>query len=206
MVPENLNRNTSALRKLASNKAKLGFELGTIVNTLCLIDCPFRDFHYCFASHGTCGREYLVNDYYGDRCQLIRSGNPVELLKAPWIRPEDIKEYERIGVDCFKILGREFGKSADFVKVVDIYNKGSFDGNLIELLTCFSDQNFSRMFVMQNKSLGEFTRRFLDHENVCTTKNCEMCNYCNTNARLVSTNNVDSWRETFIKDRYALFK
>jgi collagenase-like PrtC family protease len=136
--------------------------------------------------------------------------HPVEILKMPWIRPENIKEYIRAGIDWFKISGREFKNIADFIKVVEIYNEGSFDGNLMELLHCFAESNFSQVFDIPNKNLDKFARRFFEETSTCTTKDCDTCNYCNINSSLVRVHTSNPWykhfKEAYQKDLSALVK
>ena len=205
MLPEYMNRKIAKLEKLTSYGQKLGCDFGTIVNGLCLIDCPFRDFHYIFNSHAVGGKKYQPNDYYVSRCTLLKLENPAEVLKMGWIRPEDLKQYVNSGINVFKIAGREM-READFLKVVDIYNEGSFDGNLWELFRCFSQPpateklNYSKMFDMPNKELGQFTRRFFEAKSFCSTKDCETCNYCSTNSHLVHVNNFDDWKQSLEKE------
>lgn len=202
MLPESMNRKVGRLEKLIRQGKEVGVEFGTIVNGICLIDCPFREFHYSVNSHSVAGTNFKPVDYYGSRCAVIKLENPAEVLKMPWIRPEDIKRYVDFGITIFKVAGREMHK-ADFLKVVDIYNKGSYDGNLWEFLRCFSTPphneplNYSKMFDLQNKSLGQFTQRFFESKSFCTTKDCETCNYCNTNSHLVHVVDSDLWRQTF---------
>ena len=212
MVPEFLNRQTSLLKQLTSYKEKCGYEIGTIVNSTCLSDCPFRDFHYSSVSHCFGGKNYkdnLLTDYYSARCHSIRFENPEEWLKSPWIRPENLKDYVGLGIDWFKISGRE-EKNADFVKVVDIYNKGSFEGNLLEFLMCFSDSTFKQVFIMENKNLDKFARRFLEDNFYCKIKDCEVCHYCKSNSNLVSANTLNPWynwwKELFQKECSAIIK
>ena len=76
MLPEFMNRKIAKLEKLTSQGKKLGYEFGTIVNGLCLIDCPFRALHYSFNSHANGDTNYQPTDYYISRCTLIRINNP----------------------------------------------------------------------------------------------------------------------------------
>ena len=184
-----------------SQGKKLGFEFGTIVNGLCLIDCPFRAFHYSFNSHANGDKNYQPSDYYTSRCTLLKINSPAEVLKMGWIRPEDLKHYVNAGVEVFKIAGREMTR-ADFVRVVDIYNKGSFDGNLWEFFRCFSQHPnpnekliYTKLFDLPNKELGQFTKRFFEAKSFCSTKDCETCNYCSSNSHLVRVNDADIWRK-----------
>jgi collagenase-like PrtC family protease len=199
MLPEFMNRKIGRLEKLASQGKELGVEFGTIVNGTCMIDCPFRDFHYSFNSHATAGKKFQPADFYVSRCSLFKMQNLAEVLKSGWIRPEDLKHYVDAGVSVFKVAGREMYKP-DFQRVVDIYNQGSYDGNLWELFRCFSTAPsteplvYSKMFSLDNKEAGFFTERFFKSKNFCTTKDCETCNYCNANAQLVHVNDFDNWK------------
>ena len=205
MLPESMNRKIEKLEKLTRQGKELGVEFGTIVNGLCLIDCPFREFHYSFNSHAVGGKDYKPADYYVSRCTLFKLDHPAEVLKMGWIRPEDIKHYVDSGISVFKIAGREMPKP-DFLRVVDIYNQGSFDGNLWELFRCFSvppssePLNYSKMFDVQNKELGQFTQRFFEAKSFCSTKDCETCNYCNANSHMVHVNDFDSWKQALEKE------
>jgi collagenase-like PrtC family protease len=205
MLPESMNRKIGRLEKLTKQGKDLGVEFGTIVNGLCLIDCPFREFHYSFNSHAVSGNNYTPADYYVSRCTLFKLEHPNEVLKMGWIRPEDIKRYVDAGISVFKIAGREM-PNPDFLRVVDIYNQGSYDGNLWELFRCFSvppssePLNYAKMFDLQNKELGQFTEKFFESKNFCSTKDCETCNYCNANSQLVHVNDFDKWKQALEKE------
>jgi collagenase-like PrtC family protease len=211
MIPEYLNRKIDRLEKLISYGPEFGVDFGTIVNGLCLIDCPFRDFHYSFNSHAIGKQDFQPTDYYATRCTLLKLNNPEEVLKMGWIRPEDLRRYVDAGVSVFKIAGREMTKP-DFLRVVDIYNQGSFEGNLWELFRCFSvppdsneTLNYSKMFNLQNKPLDAFTRRFFEAKSFCSTKDCETCSYCKNNRNLIQVNDYEAWNKRLHND-HALLK
>lgn len=211
ILPEFMNRKIAQLEKISSYKKEAGFKLGTIVNSTCLIDCPFRNFHYAFASHTASGKKYKPIDYWSTRCTLMKLKNPVEVLKMGWIRPEDITKYSKMGIDSFKIAGREM-KNTDFSKIVDIYNKGDYDGNLWELLRCFSDSCappselvYGRMFDIQNKKLDDFTKNFFETKTLCKARNCENCRYCLNNADLVQVNQANEWKRKLQAEYQSYF-
>ena len=141
---------------------------------------------------------------------VTKLDNPEEILKMGWIRPEDLKHYINSGISVFKFAGREMTKP-DFLRVVDIYNQGTYDGNLWELFRCFSvppdnaDKfNYSKMFTIQNKELDQFTRRFFEAKSFCSTKDCETCNYCKANANLVQVNDFDAWNQMLENDQVLI--
>lgn len=186
IFPAFMNRNLEGIDRMIACKQELGIEFGTIVNSLCFIDCPFRAFHYSSGSHN---KKTGMEDYYFARCYTMKLQDPVQILKAPWIRPEDIRSYARRGIDSFKISGREFW-NADFPRVVDIYNQGSFDGNLMDVLTGF--EGMGKVFNMPNRPLDRFTRPFLEGKLSCTGKECDTCNYCPSQARLIQVDHEKS--------------
>ncbi|MCW3999926.1 MAG: hypothetical protein NWE93_06785 [Candidatus Bathyarchaeota archaeon] len=205
MIPESMNRKMARLEKLTAQGKELGVEFGTIVNGLCLIDCPFREYHYSFNSHALGGKKFKPGDYYVSRCSLTKLENPAEVLKMGWIRPEDLHHYVDAGIEVFKIAGRETTKP-DFIRVVDVYNQGTYDGNLWELFRSFSVPpeaealNYAKMITLQNRDLGAFTKRFFVAKSFCTTKDCETCNYCTDNAHLVQVNDYARWKQTLETD------
>lgn len=48
--------------------------------------------------------------------------SPVELAKTLWIRPEDMVKYQKIGVDVFKILGREIAHQMVCLQTLPVFS------------------------------------------------------------------------------------
>lgn len=117
-------------RRLESIRSAVDCRLSVVVNEGCLLSCPIRQYHANMISHSVEGieRRYYV-DYCYYRCSLARDTDVVEYLRAPWIRPEDVAEYEAIGIDLFKIAGREkMGEGASshtpwILKVAEAYHR-----------------------------------------------------------------------------------
>jgi collagenase-like PrtC family protease len=59
---------------------------------------------------------------------------PAELIKARWIRPEDVGDYEGMGIDCLKLVER-FRGTESLIHIVRAYERKSYQGNLVELLS-----------------------------------------------------------------------
>lgn len=100
-----VNRN---FRQLYAIRKSVGCRLSTVVNEGCLLSCPIRNYHSNMISHSQESidqRCYVDYCYY--RCTLEKLTDPVEYLRSPWIRPEDLGVYEDLGIDLFKIAGRE---------------------------------------------------------------------------------------------------
>lgn len=130
-LPEYINRDFKLLRAL---RKRLRCELALLVNLGCLIHCPLRDYHANFISHSS--ESFAIGcylDYSLAKCTQIKSVNPVEVIKASWIRPEDLSKYEKIGITQFKLGGRE--KGMDWVlRAVAAYSARKYSGNLNDLV------------------------------------------------------------------------
>lgn len=84
-------------------------ELELVVNAACLYQCPYHDYHSVIVGHS--GQEgHELRGYYVDYCMMrcipAHLRRPAELLKARWIRPEDMVYYETLGIDRFKVSNR----------------------------------------------------------------------------------------------------
>lgn len=95
-------------RRLAAIRRAVDCRLSVVVNEGCVLSCPIRQYHANAISHSAESIEgrYHV-DYCYARCSLARLQEPAEYLKSPWIRPEDLGVYESLGIDHFKLAGRE---------------------------------------------------------------------------------------------------
>ncbi len=130
-LPEYINRNFRLLRAL---RRRVSCELVVILNLACLIHCPLRDYHANFISHASESLDrgcYL--DYSLAKCTQMKSSSPVEVIKAPWIRPEDLYRYEKIGFTHFKLAGREKGREW-ILRAVAAYSARQYSGSLNDLV------------------------------------------------------------------------
>ena len=90
-----------------------------------------------FLSNSSLGN-YVVNDIYtlpfcSYYCKYQKFKNPIEHLKMQWIRPEDLMLYHEIGIEFFKLDGRD--KSGSFmVNVIEAYLRQKYEGNFLHLL------------------------------------------------------------------------
>lgn len=100
-----VNRN---FRQLKAIRRSVKCRLSLVVNEGCILSCPIRNYHSNMISHSgesIAGRYYVDYCYY--QCSLKKVIDPVEYLRSPWVRPEDLGLYEALGIDLFKIAGRE---------------------------------------------------------------------------------------------------
>jgi collagenase-like PrtC family protease len=132
-----LNRDFKELERMTKN-AKC--ELQTICNFICRRHCPQQFFHGAYNSHasqtGTMN-DILPIDFYLLTCITRFFTNPYEIIRSSFIRPEDLKYFEKIGLDKFK-LGERGINTEDLANIVSAYTNRSYDGNLIDLVPTMS--------------------------------------------------------------------
>ena len=134
ILSEAIGRDFQMLRLI---RESVDCELELIANHCCLFQCPLDLHHRNMVSHGSqedhpCGG--FAPDYCKLACQRLKIFRPAELIKARWIRPEDVPDYEAIGIDCLKLVER-FRGTESLIQIVNAYEKKSYPGNLVELLT-----------------------------------------------------------------------
>lgn len=174
-VDTNINRNFAVLE--AITKA-VNCDLKVLVNEGCLYKCPFRHAHFNLFSHITSSRSSLMkvqsmnifSDYYFDKCISMRVRDPSQIIRSPWIRPEDLQEYEEIGINNFKISGRANAVNW-IINCMVAYARRSFKGNLLELIDCPSELRYT--FHVDN----ELVEGCIKQWKTCK-KICDECRYC----------------------------
>lgn len=126
------NRNFPLLKAI---REAVDSEIEIIVNTSCLLNCPYMGYHYNLSAHGSqsigAGPKNYIN-HPRIRCLMFKLGDISEMIKSPWVRPEDLHYYEEIGIDSIKISGREL-PTQRLLMINAAYASGRFDGNLRDL-------------------------------------------------------------------------
>jgi len=146
------------------------------------------------------------------------------LIKSRWIRPEDVSDYEAVGIDCLKLIER-FRGTESLIHIVNAYERKSFKGNLVELLSlpqqgAFLSPNLEvlqRSDLIEPEVIGEtmavlkepFSGRvyidnskfngFLDHfkRTDCFHMDCDRCGYCEQLVHEVVSID-ETWRKEMI--------
>ena len=180
LVPdESINRDFFALERI---RRRFGEKVELIVNVVCYKNCVYRMPHYNQMSYDSVKlADQTSYDYFGHRCVLQRFASIDNLLKLNWIRPEDLKYYNGIGITRFKLQGRQAMMKGDPIRALEAYFKESYDGDLMELLDMF-DPTTSFRIPVDNKKLEGFIAPFVTNDHFCRS-DCETCGYCETFAR-----------------------
>ncbi|MFZ5351520.1 MAG: U32 family peptidase [Bacillota bacterium] len=177
VVDESINRDFDALKRIRDT---FGEKVELIVNVVCYKNCIYRMFHHNQMSHDMYTEKKSVT-YYSHRCMQKRCETPSNLLRMNFIRPEDLTYYSDIGINYFKLQGRQAALKGDIVKCVKAYITENYEGNLLDLLDCFLPTNSFKAYI-DNKELDDFIVPFVKHGSFCKN-NCSSCRYCDNYAK-----------------------
>jgi collagenase-like PrtC family protease len=128
-----INRDFKVLRAI---RKAVKCELSVLMNNLCLYQCPYEYYHYSALGHSSQSYNQLNGfppDYCVLRCTIDRLTDSSQMIKARWIRPEDIHLYEEIGITTFKISSRSM-PTESILRASAAYLSGQYQGNLYDIL------------------------------------------------------------------------
>ncbi|MHA2397940.1 MAG: U32 family peptidase [Promethearchaeota archaeon] len=186
-----INRDFKTLKKiLKAVKCKIV----PLLTDGCLYQCPFRHYHYNLLGHSSQGEHQLGGNYIDScilNCSAIKFSNKEEVVKARWIRPEDLSHYEEIGIDTFKIAGRRMSTEW-IIRAVKAFSSRKYEGNLVDIIQGFTmsigiekdptskfrqtvDTEPKSKLIIDNTKLDGFIDFFKTQD--CISM-CDECNYC----------------------------
>jgi collagenase-like PrtC family protease len=165
-LDSSINRHFDIIENI---KDSVSCKLKILVNEACLYKCPMRVQHFNFFSHANMQNIPVLDDYYYNRCINMRVRDKELVIKSPFIRPEDLKEYNKL-VNIYKLSGRSH--PIGWIKrVLNAYFYGNYDGNLMEILDC--PRELESHYFIDNKLLDGAIEKW----KTCD-KFCNGCNYC----------------------------
>jgi len=187
----------------------------------CLYQCPFRYYHYNILGHASQTHQEFERNYIDTcilNCSVIKFSNPTEVVKARWVRPEDLTHYKAIGIDHFKIAGRRMSIEW-IIRSVKAFSEEKYDGNLIDIIQGFSmsfgglekkdpnikltetiGEEFKSKMIIDNIKLDGFLEFFKKQNCIAM---CNNCNYCEEWAnKAVFVNKEESARYVESLKRY----
>jgi collagenase-like PrtC family protease len=203
-ISDSHNRDFRFLKNLVKG-TKCQIQL--IPNLTCLKDCPYQFYHANQVSHASNSQDEM-DGYYLDyciiKCTQSRVNSPIEFIKSGWIRPEDITEYEKIGINSFKLVER-FDTTQTITNAVKAYSERTYKGNLADILNVKTDPKkqtnvnpeplirpefcnikhmqdiedtiYIKEVIIDNNKLDGFLDFFKTKN--CRVSSCEQCGYCN---------------------------
>lgn len=150
------NRDFAALKRIIdfSSNSSPPINIELLLNESCIHGCSSRSTHY--ARLAETGLKYVEG--FQQTCNLLKFQDPSLLLAANWIRPEDVSLYNQIGIQRFKIAGREMPRTW-LDRTVSSYLSGVYNGNLVDLFTMtppLPDTYANDLFFLDNRQLKDF--------------------------------------------------
>ena len=149
-VCRDVQRDLPTVKTFAEWGKKNDRKICMLANSGCLRYCPWQTFHETLLAHDFkhIMKELKPLNLPPTLCVgIMKSKQYEEILRASWIRPEDLHRYEPY-VSVFKLSTREADRPDLVLKA---YTSGSFDGDLLKIL----DPGFSflvRPFMFDNKA------------------------------------------------------
>jgi len=132
LSPFTVNRDFATL---VSIRAAVNCKLELYANIPCLNHCPMRKAHYQYSGRAsrTDERSGVASDPFLMKCSSAYLSSPVELLRSPFIRPEDAHVYRDLGIDVIKLSDRS-ESSAFLLRTAQAYLEQRYNGDLFELI------------------------------------------------------------------------
>ncbi len=128
-----INREFEVLRRIRES-VKCDLEL--LASNSCVQNCPLQPYHPNLLSHASQNRgggRRSAPDWCTLWCSYVKLVDPVNYVRADWIRPEDLRHYEAIGYDRIKLTERGAPTSL-LVLRARAYHERRYDGNLLDLV------------------------------------------------------------------------
>lgn len=132
-----VNREFDTLKEI---RRAVSCDLQLLVNNTCLQSCPYTAYHKTLLAHGSQAGHpsggFFV-DYCYLKCSFLKLMDPVNYIRADWIRPEDLHRYEALGYETFKLTERD-APTEIMATRVRAYAERRYDGNLLDLVQPFA--------------------------------------------------------------------
>jgi len=153
ILSSDVNKNFGILGDIVNN-SKLQIEI--IINSNCMLGCPFSYAHYSYIAHARKNLRLEVNNlpYFELRCELNKLSHPERaVFLSAFIRPEDLKiYYNNLGITFFKLVGRH-KKGRDYLKNLEVYLREYYQGNFFELFVGLQKGILGDVFYLDNRRL-----------------------------------------------------
>ncbi len=178
-VQRDFNRDLTHLRELAAWARAAGKRLCLLVNSGCLRFCPGQTFHDNLVAHeAEIDQTRNIEDWTPHVCWhcLADPRQRAAILKATWIRPEDLHHYEGL-CDVVKLATRMHQRPRG---VLHAYVNRRHRGNLLNLL----EPGFGPLFAPRIIDNDAFPPDWFARTSSCGGR-CHTCDYCDTVMRQV---------------------
>ena len=203
ILETDINRDFKLLKKI---RLKTKLELEILSNLQCVFQCPNNTFDYiCDGFRSQNPQKGIFYNYPKIKCTNVKLKKPVELIKSPWIRPEVLGEYNKIGIEFLKIAGRE-AHTMWLINTINAYMNEDYSGNFFDLtgnqvissIGSLPIENQKKLkplrIYLDNKKMDDFLKFFINEK--CTLE-CDKCQYCHKWVECLTINNQE--KEDYIQ-------
>ncbi|MDT7861963.1 MAG: peptidase U32 family protein [Saccharolobus sp.] len=222
IMHEDVNRDFELLKQIAKISKNENFEVELILNNSCLYGCPFRLTHDNISSITSMinGLDNVWFEYPVLMCATDVLNDPANIIRMRWIRPEDLHYYEELGIERFKIAGRN-KKTEWILRAVKAYTSGKYDGDLLDILSypqgraaakAVEKVNGPKTYSILNAikiDNTKFPSKWLEFffYNDCNMRSCKECKYCDVIAeKVINVNGKQFKKEEWnIKQPYPIY-
>ena len=167
-----VQRNLETVKRFSDWCRANGKKLCILANSGCLRNCPWQTYHDNLIAHSDDAMKTSnVRGWNPHLCWTLYKDrkNFAEILKATWVRPEDIGRYDGL-VDVVKLATRQH---ANPDMVISAYERGAFEGNLLDLF----EPGFSPAFFPNFVDNAAFPPDWFEKTSACR-RECTECGYC----------------------------
>jgi collagenase-like PrtC family protease len=172
-ICRDIQRNIQEVKKVKEWCDINGKGLFMLANSGCLRCCPGQTFHDNTVAHdGEIDEIKNIKNWTPHVCWNLykKSDNFAEILKATWLRPDDIHHYNSI-FPTVKLATRQHNHPR---MVIDAYVNRCFKGDLLNLL----EPGFSSIFMPYFIDNSAFPDDWFNKTSNCGNQ-CHNCGYCN---------------------------
>lgn len=123
-------------RLLESIRKKISCDLQLLVNNSCLQNCSLANSHMTHLAHASQkghGSGGFLVDWCFLKCTAMKLDDPINYIRADWIRPEDLHLYRDLGYENFKVVERNAPTKLLLARV-KAYVDQRYEGNLLDLV------------------------------------------------------------------------
>lgn len=230
VLDRDVNRDIALLKDV---RQQFKGEIELLCNSACVFHCINVHYHGTYSSIASNSQfvkhsknKAMATPYCSFYCRRRFFENPNELIKIHWIRPDDLQKYADMGINLFKIDGRD--KEPKYIKtVIKAYLDGHYDGNFFHLLqpefredveqigkdvacdpenatpeeleqwtSAFLSESEDWHVGVSNRDLDGFSDAFFSGKVNCQG-NCAKCRYCEKFAKKVVID--PTWQRKIVK-------
>jgi len=168
------NRDLNRIEELKKWCGINGKNLYILANSGCLNFCSSQTYHDNLVAHeaGIVTKQNVESKYPSPCWEYMeKQENWVAFLQNSWIRPEDIKNYEK----WFGTVKLATRMHANPRKVLSAYIRGKHNGNLLDL----TEPGYGKVFKNNIIDNTLFPGDWFEMTSMCK-KDCHRCEYCKT--------------------------